>query len=297
MKNNKIILSIISISLALPMIVSAAWWNPFTWGDWIRSLFTKKSVIEVKVEQPIATTTSTTKNNVTAPYSDSGIVLVSPNGGEVFRVGDKVDIFFEILDKTIKNGTITLDWVDDQGKVNKACGGPSVGRMIYSTSTKSSFTWEIPKYMIPGQYKIKVGIGYPNNDYTGYLGAVDISDRMFKISHLPSFIEDKKPIITSIPSPKYDKNYSDNGFEVKIIGLNFDENSVVYRLDGSKIKSVLNSFSKSTNDKSISFSMPYDGPCINYSFKGGEEVIIQIGNGANLSDPATFIVPERPSLG
>jgi len=302
--NKKIILSIVSFCFIFPLVVSAAWWNPFTWGDWIRNFFTNKNNIEVKVEQPLATTTITKNSATTTPYSDSGIVLLSPNGGEVFRSGDKVDIFFEILDKTIQgttDATIVIELYKDVGEIAPSGSRPNITMFFYPNSN-NKVVWEVPNYIVPGLYKIGVSISaYIGSDGIKYYPKsknIDYSDTFFTIDY-PSSTLNKKPIINSISNPKYSIQNNHPGFEVMINGLNFDENSVLYMLKESKIESVLaggDYITISNGGKIMSFIMYYDVAGTNYTIKDGEEIKIQIGNGSNLSEPATFIVPERPSL-
>ncbi len=105
------------------------------------------------------------------------ITILSPNGGEVFKLGSTYNIIWKSSNVT----RIVLDLVDNTGKLL------IMKNLVNVSGNPGSASWTIPTYTEPGQYWMRVGtcsISVTNCATTGAEDPVtiyDVSDAAFSI--------------------------------------------------------------------------------------------------------------------
>ena len=89
-KTLSIVLSVIAVSIILPSIALAAWWNPFTWNIWKffpqfnKPVKTEVIKVATTTNNQTATTTSQKQTNIPAGYvtyknDKYGFEIIIPN--------------------------------------------------------------------------------------------------------------------------------------------------------------------------------------------------------------------------
>jgi hypothetical protein len=109
-----------------------------------------------------------TSNN--SSNNKTSVKLLSPNGGEIFKIGDKVSISWNStnnIDDRIYIGLTTLDGKTITNEITNYLGG---------ISDTGSYLWTIDPSILPGDYRIVVQTS-DNSRYT-----YDTSDSSFTIS-------------------------------------------------------------------------------------------------------------------
>ncbi len=105
------------------------------------------------------------------------ITLISPNGGEVFKLGSTYNVVWKSSNVT----RVVLDLVDSTGKIF------IYKNLVNVSGNPGSASWTIPTYVEPGQYWMRIGtcsVSVTNCTTTGAEDPVtifDISDAAFSI--------------------------------------------------------------------------------------------------------------------
>ncbi len=188
-------------------------------------------------------------NNDAVDYSDDyftinerpkGLTVLSPNGGEIYKAGDLINIRYK---KENVPGNIALQLVDKDDNV--------VETITDSESSEDNYEWQIPISIKQGEYKIKL------YDIESTL-FVDFSDNVFTIQGVSITV--KKPnggevfTVNDIMHITYDAE-------------NFNENVSLQIVDAKtnvKVKSIV---SNTPFTKKYDWTIPKDFPPGNYKVK------------------------------
>ena len=80
---------ILGIVLVLPTIVSAAWWNPFSWGGWFNSFFNRQQsgqVQNIPIYKPVSSSTNANKDQSYKQTSSSTNTTIDQASKDVLYV-------------------------------------------------------------------------------------------------------------------------------------------------------------------------------------------------------------------
>jgi hypothetical protein len=111
-----------------------------------------------------------TSDNSYVNTNETSVKLLSPNGGEIFKIGDKVSISWNSTNNVsarIYIGLTTLDGKTITNEITNYLGG---------ISDTGSYLWTIDPSILPGEYRIVV----QTSDRPQYTH--DTSDSSFTIS-------------------------------------------------------------------------------------------------------------------
>jgi hypothetical protein len=149
-------------------------------GYYIYSQNKKSSIIEQNNANTSTTTVSTVTTSV-VNQSNPGVTITSPNGGETFKTGDKINIAWKITDPNANgNSNVSLGIVGVNG-TSLSSNDPGIVRVGFSY-TDNNYTYTIPNSYV-GSYKIKISVvDFPNPNDSKQYNTISAESNLFTIT-------------------------------------------------------------------------------------------------------------------